>query len=352
MDELYTRLLKAGYQHLVRPWFFRHGGGDPEAAHEAMISVLSSLPRPLLSLTGWIMDHKRNPVTVAGIEFPSRVGIAAGTDKDGLAARSWSRLGCGFVELGTVTPRPQPGNPAPRLYRLRDSEAVINRMGFNNRGAAALRDTLVAMGHRRGSNALGIPIGISIGKNKTTDLDQAHRDYEACVDAVADVADYLAINVSSPNTPGLRSLQSESSLLTVAKATVNRAGQVPVFVKFSPDMDPDHYLDAIRVCEDAGVKGIIATNTTLGRDGLTVTDQKWADQPGGLSGRPLTDKALAVVELIASHTDLPVIGVGGIMTPADGQRFFDAGATLLEVYTGVIYSGPALIYGLNTLTRP
>lgn len=234
-----TSALRHGY-HLMRAGLFRYAGGDAERIHEAMIHGLAKLPG---HLPGKVVD----PACVAGIDFPNRVGLAAGLDKDGLAARAWSRLGFGFAELGTVTGQAQPGNDRPRLFRAVESRGIVNRMGFNNKGAAALADTLESYGVRRGNNATGIPLGISIGKTKLVGLAQATEDYLVSLRALAPYADYLAVNVSSPNTPGLRSLQAASELkalidaLTVAAAQEAGADQepVPIFVKLAPDLAGD-----------------------------------------------------------------------------------------------------------------
>jgi dihydroorotate dehydrogenase len=273
---------------------------------------------------------------------------------------AWGFFGFGFAELGTVTPLPQPGNAKPRLFRWKESHAMVNRMGFNNHGAPALAEWLADIGVERGNftDQLGIPLGVSIGKNKWTPLERAVEDYLVCFDQVAPVADYVAVNISSPNTPGLRDLQAADELGKITKALVARAKEqnpadpLPVFVKLSPDLATEDLDAAVGVCEDTGVAGLIATNTTLARENLSGFDAMKELEPGGLSGAPLTERALGVVEQIRSRTPLPLIGCGGIMTPADAQRFFDAGADLVEVLTGFIYNGPALVRGINNLTKP
>ncbi len=286
-----------------------------------------------------------------GVEFSSAVGLAAGMDKDGVALRSWPALGFGFVEVGTVTALAQRGNPRPRLFRLTESEAIINRMGFNNAGAAALASTLAATGD------IGVPVGISLGKSKVTPIGSAVGDYLTSLRAVERHADYIAVNVSSPNTPGLRGLQDRGPLEELLGALTAEAGSlawsrqrprpVPVLVKIAPDL-PDTAVDAVlQVCADRGIAGVIATNTTLSRQGITPAEATTAAEAGGLSGPPLAARALEVVRFISSHSDLPVIGVGGISTADDGLRMLDAGASLLQVYTGFIYSGPPLIAALN-----
>lgn len=346
MTSLFTRAELAAYQKLLRPILFRWAGGDPEAIHEAMISWLGHVPATRSA-------HVAGQVTVAGIEFPNRVGVAAGLDKDGVAAAAWARFGFGHVELGTVTGQAQPGNPRPRMFRARASQGVINRMGFNNRGADALADRLLKLGVQRGNRRLGIPLGVSIGKTKAIALVDAASDYLSSLDALRDHADYFAVNVSSPNTPGLRSLQAAKELEQLLGCIIESASQgtdpIPVFVKLAPDLDPHRLTETLAVIRDCGAAGIIATNTTLSREGLAAQDQHLASEEGGLSGAPLTAMALAFVERVVSATELPVIGVGGIMSPRDGVRMIEAGAVLLQIYTGFIYAGPALVRGLNDL---
>lgn len=338
-----TRCLRTGYR-LVRPWLFRV---DPEVIHERMIDSLGALPARRQAV-------QQDPVTIAGIRFPNRVGLAAGLDKDGIAARAWAHLGFGYAELGTVTAHAQPGNPGPRLFRARKSQGIINRMGFNNMGAAALAQRLHGMGIVRGNLAAGIPIGISIGKTKVVPNEEAIEDYLTSLDAVARHADYVAINVSSPNTPGLRDLQAAEELSQLLGALTERAQRhdaLPVFVKLAPDLEGAALDDTLAVIAESDVDGVIATNTTLGRAGLHPDDQPLALETGGLSGAPLSSKALHFVEHVASRTELPLIGVGGIMTPADAARMFDAGASLIQLYTGFVYEGPALVRAIHEWGR-
>ena len=352
--EMGVLLLRDGYRCVASNVLFRF---DPEDIHERTLRLLGGLPAPALALGRAVLSGGRSPVRVAGIDFPGRVGVAAGLDKDGRAARAWSALGFGFAELGTVTPRPQPGNPAPRLYRLRASHALLNRMGFNNAGAPALAARLAGLGVARGNGALGCAIGISIGKNKTTPLDDAPADYLACLEALAPYADYLAVNVSSPNTPGLRGLQAGDSLrpllaaLTARARNLDPSNPVPIFVKVAPDLDDAGLDDVLAACIAGGAAGVIATNTTLARDGMLGADVALASQDGGLSGAPLTQRSREMVRRIASSTPLPVMGVGGVMTPADAAAMIDAGACLVQVFTGFIYSGPALVAGANRRLR-
>lgn len=349
MTSLVTRGLRLGY-HGLRAGLFRYAGGDPERVHEDMIRALSHVPA---GGRAPVVD----PVTVAGVRFPNRVGVAAGLDKDGIAAQAWCRLGFGFAELGTVTALPQPGNPTPRVFRAVASRGIVNRMGFNNHGAEAMAATLRAKGVARGNGALGLPVGISIGKSKVVELDHAVDDYLTSLRLLAPLADYVAVNVSSPNTPGLRSLQAATELAALLRALTDEAcvldpaRPVPVWVKLAPDLEGQDLAETIAVLAHTGVAGVIATNTTLARDHLAPRDAHLAREAGGLSGAPLTPKALAFVEHLARSTDLPVMGVGGIMSPRDGARMFDAGATLLQLYTGFIYEGVALVRGLHDLRR-
>jgi dihydroorotate dehydrogenase len=342
-------LLDAGYAALVRPVLFASYGGDPEAIHERLISLLAGpgSAAPLRALTGLLAGSRGRPATVAGIRFPSRVGLAAGLDKDASAVLAWRGLGFGFAELGTVTARAQPGNDRPRVFRLRDSKALINRMGFNNPGAAAVASTLAARNVFRGNGVAGLPIGISIGKTKLVELADAVEDYLDALRTLAPHADYIAVNVSSPNTPGLRSLQDAGALADLVGALVREADGLPVFVKVAPDLTWAQLDEVLATCAERGAAGLIATNTTLARDGLADADQGTADEAGGLSGAPLTVRAREVVAYVASHTALPVMGVGGVMTATDALALFDAGASLVQLYTGFIYGGPGLPAAIN-----
>ncbi len=347
-------LVGAGYRGVVRPLLFRSHHGDPEGVHEQMIGTLARLSRsPAFVTTTRLMAGSRGaPVTVAGIDFPGRVGLAAGMDKDGRAVLAWQAMGFGFAELGTVTAQAQPGNDRPRVFRLRKSKALINRMGFNNAGAARLHHELSLLGVYRNNDGAGIPIGISIGKTKIVAVEDAVDDYLTSLDLVIPHADYVAVNVSSPNTPGLRSLQDGGALLTLLKALVERAaGRAPLFVKIAPDLTEPQIDEVLAAATDAGVAGLIATNTTLSRDGLDPADQHLADQAGGLSGSPLSARAREVVGYLVAHTELPVIAAGGIMTPDDASAMFDLGAPLVQLYTGFVYAGPALAAQINALTR-
>ncbi len=351
-------IIDLGYRGVLRPLLFGAYDGDAERIHDETLAAVARVgrSRPARAAIAALCARHRAAATVAGIQFPGMVGLAAGMDKDGVGTKSWGSLGFGYVELGTVTAQPQSGNDKPRLFRLPGSRAIINRMGFNNRGAPALADRLAAIGVSRGNLAVGIPIGISIGKTKSVPLAEVGDDYLASLRAVARYADYVAINVSSPNTPGLRSLQDARTLAELISALVNEAWQlaaggppVPIFVKVAPDLTMAALEEVVQVSTEAGAEGLIATNTTLSRDGISA-DQPLAAEAGGLSGAPLTQRAREVVRFLAERTTLPIIGVGGIMSRDDGQAMLDAGASLLQIYTGFIYSGPALVDDLNRLT--
>lgn len=356
-----SALVDVGYRRALRPVLFGAHGGDPEWIHERMVAALARIGRSPAAIEALrrIAGSRGAPVTVAGVRFPGRVGLAAGMDKDGLAAGAWQALGFGFAELGTVTAEAQPGNPKPRVFRLRRSQALINRMGFNNHGARALHHELSLLGYYRGNGAAGIPLGISLGKTKATPLADAVEDYLTSFGWVAPHADYVAVNVSSPNTPGLRTLQDGGALdellgaLVAAAAAREPAGEppVPVFVKIAPDLTWPQVDEVLAAVEAAGAAGVIATNTTLGRDGVADADRGVADEAGGLSGAPLTLRAREVVGYVTAHTGLPVIGVGGIMTAADATALFDLGAGLVQLYTGFVYTGPALPAAINEATR-
>jgi dihydroorotate dehydrogenase len=341
------------YRQLVRPVLYRLGKGDAEVAHEQTLHGLRRLGRVPGAVAALARTYGALPAgsarTVFGVRFPSPVGLAAGMDKNGIALPAWRALGFGFVEVGTVTAHPQPGNPRPRLFRLVEHEAVINRMGFNNLGSEALAARLAAYG------PLGYPLGISIGKSKVTPLEDAVADYVTSLRRLYRYGDYFAVNVSSPNTPGLRALQDAGhlrELLTAlhaeaASMSVSGLAGKPILVKIAPDLTSAAIDELLQVCTDVGIAGIIATNTTIGRPG--VSDHPLAAEAGGLSGRPLTETAAKTVAHIHAETGgaLPIIGVGGILEPADAARLFDAGASLVQVYTGLIYSGPGLIRRIN-----
>jgi dihydroorotate dehydrogenase len=335
------------YRGMVRPALFRLGRGDPETAHERTLQWLASAAgKPAVLNAMSKLNVISDPVRVFGVDFRNAVGLAAGMDKNAVALAAWPALGFGFVEVGTVTWRAQPGNPRPRLYRLPESEALINRMGFNNDGAQALAGRLGAGPHP------GVPVGISLGKSKATPLDQAVDDYLASFSALYRYGDYFAVNVSSPNTPGLRKLQDAEHLSAILAALyaegkhLSQGGRPkPILVKIAPDLTEPAIAQALEVCLAHGVSGVIAANTTLGRDGVAGPDLERSAQPGGLSGRPLRDITRSIVSFVYRETRgrLPIIGVGGITAGDDAGRLFDAGASLVQLYTGFVYQGPSLV---------
>lgn len=333
------------FDSFVRPALYRLHGDDPERVHERTVRALGTLsvaPRAARSALRRLTAADEQ-VTVFGVRFPGRVGLAAGMDKDGRALHAWPALGFGFVEIGTVTRHAQPGNPRPRLFALPASDAVINRMGFNNAGADALAARLERHGRPE------VPLGISIGKSKVTPLEDAVTDYRTSLQALRPYADYVAINVSSPNTPGLRTLQDRDSLAEILAALRDAAPRTPLLVKVAPDLTDDALGELLQVCVDYGVAGVIATNTTLRRDGLAPADTATATETGGLSGRPLTRRAREVVRFVHRQTGgaLPIIGVGGIGGPADAEAMLDAGAALVQVYTAFALHGPGLVRRIN-----
>jgi len=320
---------------------------DPEKAHDLSLRAIARVGRvpglrALLAAQFSVPDAE--PVEAFGLSFPNRVGLAAGYDKDGEGWRGLAALGFGHIEVGTVTPEPQPGNPKPRVFRLVEQRSVINRMGFPGRGAAYVAEQLA--GRRPG----GPVLGVNIGKQKTTHLEDAAGDYEELVDVFGPLADYLAVNISSPNTPGLRRLQERDFLGEllgrIAARRSELAGRlgrkVPVLVKLAPDLTDEQLETAVDVILSFGLDGIIATNTTTSREGL---DHPLAGEEGGLSGAALTERSTAIISRIHAHTGgkIPIIGVGGIMGPDDARAKLDAGATLVQVYTGLIYEGPGLV---------
>ncbi|MGM0578595.1 MAG: quinone-dependent dihydroorotate dehydrogenase [Myxococcota bacterium] len=323
---------------LLRPLLFRM---DPERAHDLTFRALELLG-PVARAAARLRAGARSPrlaTEVAGLELGGPVGLAAGLDKDGRLVRLWPCLGFGSVELGTVTAHAQPGNPRPRLFRFPEEGALVNRMGFNNAGSDALAKRL--RGLRDGGWEPVVPVGVNIGKSKITPLDEAVDDYRTSARRLRDVADYLVINVSSPNTPGLRELQDKEHLARILDGVRSEAGDVPVFVKLAPDLDLSALDEAVAVAESGGAAGIVATNTTIRRYDLPDVG------PGGLSGRPLLPRALEVVRHVAHSTELPVIGVGGIRTIDDVEAMLGAGARAVQVYTAFIYEGPMLASRLN-----
>jgi len=314
---------------------------DAERAHELTLGILAAggslgfAPRP---------PAGNNPIQVMGLEFPNRIGLAAGLDKNGTAIDGLGHLGFGFLEVGTVTPRPQPGNPKPRLFRLPDQEAVINRMGFNNAGIDALLQNVARMHYQ------GI-LGINIGKNFDTPIERAVDDYLICLDKAYPAASYVTVNISSPNTKNLRQLQGASeldALLGALKARqaelADRHGKyVPLALKIAPDLDEGQIVNIADALRRHRIDGVIATNTTLGREGVETSSL--ATETGGLSGSPLFEKSTAVVRSLAQALagELPIIAAGGITSGQRARAKLDAGASLVQLYSGLIYRGPALV---------
>ncbi|GAA2661914.1 MULTISPECIES: quinone-dependent dihydroorotate dehydrogenase [Actinosynnema] len=334
------------YRNVVRKALFSLHDGDAERVHETTLDLASKVS-PLAARVNLGVRGPGLARTVFGVRFPNPVGLAAGLDKNGRALPAWAALGFGFVEVGTVTAKAQPGNPLPRLFRLRGSEAIINRMGFNNEGAQALADRLEALG------PLPVPLGISLGKSKVTPVEEAEEDYRLSLRALHRHGDYFAVNISSPNTPGLRALQDRAALdrlLSALNAEMAELGaRKPLLVKIAPDLTEAAIGELLEVCEAHGVDGLIATNTTLSRDGVVARDAHLTEQAGGLSGRPLAARAREVVRFVSRETGgkLPIVGVGGIASADDAKRMLDAGASLLQVYTGFIYEGPGLVRRIN-----
>ena len=318
----------------------------PERAHYAAMDwfvLASRIP----GVSWWLrrkvrQQNEGKSVEVAGLKFPNRVGLAAGFDKDAKWLDALALLGFGFVEIGTVTPRAQSGNPKPRLFRLVEDEGVLNRMGFNNEGLVPAVARLV----RRPE---GLVVGGNIGKNKITPNDRAAEDYVACVDAMHAHVDYFVVNVSSPNTPGLRELQDKGPLTALLRAVVKRnaghPGSRPVFLKIAPDLTDGQLDDIVDIVLGEGVDGVVATNTTISRDDL-VTDAEAVSAmgPGGVSGAPVRERATEVVRYLASKSQgqFPIIGVGGVDSVEAAQEKLDAGASLVQIYSGMIYQGPGL----------
>jgi dihydroorotate dehydrogenase len=325
------------YERFVRPILFSLSA---ETAHDLAIRSLrsaSSLPAVLRALQRFKPPDK--PKTVFGLTFPNPIGLAAGFDKNGVALPAWAALGFGFAEVGTVTAKPQPGNPKPRIFRYPEQGALINRLGFNNDGANAVAARLKKL--RVSGHWPAIPVGINIGKSKTTPIEEATGDYLYSFRLLHAFADYVVLNISSPNTPGLRSLQSHEALEELLRAIrqENETSGKPVLIKIAPDLSLAELEQIIASCEQNGVAGIIATNTTLDHSAIPAS----RDQTGGLSGRPLREKSTEFVRTITSRSRLPVIASGGIFDDESAREKLEAGAQLLQVYTGYIYRGPGLL---------
>jgi dihydroorotate dehydrogenase len=327
---------------LVKPWLFRM---DAERAHEWTTKMMRlAHGTGMLTFGQEPVTNPARPIECLGLKFPNALGLAAGMDKSASTIEAWAAMGFGSVEVGTLTPRPQPGNPKPRLFRLPEHEALINRMGFNNPGIHAA----VARLKKRRTKAI---VGVNIGKNFDTPNEKAVDDYLYCLKAAYAVADYVAVNISSPNTKGLRDLQSEDAirqLLTALKTEQARLRSehgkaVPVVVKIAPDLEPEQIEALARVFNELDVDGVIATNTTINRE--AVQGHELAAEAGGLSGAPVRQKSTRVIEAFRQllKPQTPIIGVGGILSGADAREKLAAGATLVQVYSGLVYRGPGLV---------
>jgi dihydroorotate dehydrogenase len=316
---------------LARPLLFSL---DPETAHRATLGLVEKIP------FSWKVE--KSPVTVMGLDFPNPVGLAAGLDKDAAHVDALARLGFGFIEVGTVTPRPQPGNPQPRLFRLVEKNALINRFGFNNAGIDAFLANLERTRWR------GV-LGINIGKNADTPADKAADDYDLCLQKAYARASYITINVSSPNTQNLRKLQEKDALdalLARLAATRERLAdkhgkRVPLVLKVSPDLDASQVQVIAEAIQRHGIDGLIATNTSVSREG--VEGLRHANEAGGLSGAPIRERSTGVLKAFSSLLKIPLVGAGGILTGSDAAEKFAAGASLVQLYTGLVYRGPGLV---------
>jgi len=331
------------YKQLIRPLLFWF---DPEKVHHftfSSIRLLSQIPGvSAIFKSIYEISDKRLETEVFGLKFKNPVGLAAGFDKDAKLYNELSDFGFGFIEIGTLTPKPQEGNPKKRLFRLKEDAAIINRMGFNNGGVRAAAQRLR---HNK-----GVLIGGNIGKNKDTPNENAVADYEICFDALYEVVDYFVVNVSSPNTPNLRALQDKEPLTRLLQALQDKNNTKPtakpILLKIAPDLTEEQLLDIIDIVKDTKIAGVIATNTTISREQLQSFNQ---NQTGGLSGKPLTKRSTEVIRFLSekSNKAFPIIGVGGIHTAQDAIEKLEAGASLVQLYTGFIYEGPALVKAIN-----
>jgi dihydroorotate dehydrogenase len=329
--------MKNGYELFVRPLLFSL---DAETAHHLTVALLQRASHfdPALRVLRSLQPSSK-PKTLFGLNFPNPIGLAAGLDKNGVALPAWAAIGFGFIEIGTVTAKAQPGNPKPRIFRLPEQQALINRLGFNNDGADTVAQRLAAL--RESGRWPAVPVGINIGKSRTTPLEQARDDYLYSFRMLRDFADYITLNISSPNTPGLRELQEPEKLSELLHAIGKETGTAskPLVVKISPDLSGTELKAILAVCEENGVSGIIATNTTL--DHSSIAPQ--LDQAGGLSGAPLQDQSTALVREINARSTIPVIASGGIFDAESAREKFQAGGQLIQLYTGLIYRGPQLL---------
>jgi dihydroorotate dehydrogenase len=329
---------RTAYERFVRPLLFAI---DPETAHRLTLGALRATSNVDLALRGLeFFQPSPDPKQLFGLTFRNSIGLAAGLDKNGLALPAWAAMGFGFVEIGTVTAKAQPGNPKPRIFRFPNQGALINRLGFNNDGADVVARRLNEL-RQSGRWPIGCRVGVNIGKSKTIPLEYATEDYLYSFRALRDFADYIVINVSSPNTPGLRDLQSPTALSRLLSAIdqENFINPKPIVVKIAPDLVPEELNQIISVCEMNRVSGIIATNTTLDHSSIPAA----RDEQGGLSGAPLRERSTEFVRQIAARSIIPVIASGGIMDGNSAREKIDAGAQLLQIYTGLVYRGPGLL---------
>lgn len=323
---------------------------DPEAAHDFTLHSLERLQHTPLACA-WAQSRIDDPVSVAGLRFPNRVGLAAGLDKNARCIDAFAAMGFGFVEVGTVTPLAQPGNPKPRMFRLPEAHALINRLGFNNEGLAAFVAHVQRARFRARAQGTPMVLGLNIGKNAATPIEDATRDYLLGLDGVYPHADYVTVNISSPNTKNLRALQSDAALDGLLGALAERrealarshGRRVPLFIKIAPDLDEAQIRAIATALRAHGMDGVVATNTTLSRE--AVQGLPHAEEAGGLSGAPVFEASNRVIRALRAElgAGFPIIGVGGILSGEDAARKIDAGADLVQIYTGFIYRGPALV---------
>ncbi|HEY8927988.1 MAG TPA: quinone-dependent dihydroorotate dehydrogenase [Mucilaginibacter sp.] len=337
---------------LIKPLLFKF---DPEKVHywvTANLKRFNKLPGGAsLIRTIWKVEDPKLEREVFGLKFPNPVGLAAGFDKNAEMMGEMANLGFGFVEVGTVTPLPQPGNDKPRMFRLPKDGGLINRMGFNNLGVDVAAERIAAF-RKSKAGQRGLIIGGNIGKNKVTPNEEATSDYIKCFDRLFDMVDYFVVNVSSPNTPGLRALQEKEPLMellnTLQKRNSKNGISRPILLKIAPDLTDEQLNDIVEIVQQTGIAGIIATNTTISRDGLT-SPGNLTNETGGLSGMPLTKRSTEVISYLhkKSNGAFPIIGVGGIHSAEDAIEKLNAGAALVQLYTGFIYEGPGLIGRIN-----
>ncbi len=331
------------YKFLIRPFLFSL---DPEKAHHFTFKYLKLIHKipliPALIRAIYKVEHPSLHREVFGLHFKNPVGLAAGLDKDAKLYKELDNLGFGFIEIGTITPKPQPGNPKKRLFRLIDDQGIINRMGFNNEGVEAAIKRL--------KNNKNVLIGGNIGKNKLTPNEEATNDYLICFESLFNYVDYFVVNVSSPNTPNLRSLQEKEPLKQLLNALQNKNNTYnhpkPILLKIAPDLTNEQLLDIIEIVKETHIAGVIATNTTIARNNLLSPNQK---ETGGLSGKPLKKRSTEVIRFLSEKSDkaFPIIGVGGIFNEEDALEKINAGACLIQLYTGFIYEGASLVKRIN-----